>query len=118
MLPQPLFTHKRAPGNVGTTGDWLIMSLFAAIITAFLYTLSPAAATPVQAHNEPTTCSVSTSAATGNKIVFIYHIRDGEGVYTQQDGVSTRIYRGRNDTLSSGAVVVHISNGWIAICSG
>jgi hypothetical protein len=72
----------------------------------------------VQAHADPTTCSVTTNATTGYKTVFVGHIKDGDTVYLQQANKSRRIYRGHTYTNRSEAASVHSANGWTQICSG
>lgn len=108
---------KRAPGNMGTTGDGWTQLFFAAAIVAILMLL-PANVAPVQAHDAPTTCSVSTNDTTGYKIVFVAHIKDGDAVYSQQNGVSKRIYRGHTHTNRAEPVSVHSASGWTEVCAG
>ncbi len=85
----------------------------ALIIVAIIATSLPA-----QAHDAPTTCSVTTNATTGDKVVFVGHLRDGEAIYLQQAGKSKRIYRGHTYTNRTEAASVHSANGWTEICSG
>lgn len=87
------------------------------IIAALLATSLPAKAA-VQAHNAPTTCSVTTNATTGYKTVFVGHIKDGDTVYLQQANKSKQIFRGHTYTNRSEAASVHSANGWTQICSG
>lgn len=89
--------------------------LLIALVAMFL-SLMPAQ--PASAHNEPTTCSVTTNATTGYKLVFVGHIKDGDTVYLQQNGTSKRIYRGHTYTNRKEAASVHSANGWTKICSG
>lgn len=115
MLPQSFFSHKSAPGNTGTTGDGIGQLITALLIIACLLVYAP---TPAQAHSAPSACSVRTSPNTGYKIIFVGHIKDGESVYSQQDGASTMLSRGHTYTTSASPVTVYKSNGWVAICSG
>ncbi len=73
---------------------------------------------PAHAHNEATTCSVTTNATTGYKTVFVGHIKDGDSVYLQQANKSKRIYRGHTYTNRTETASVHSANGWTQICSG
>ncbi len=86
--------------------------------TAAALLLANAATAPAQAHNAPTTCSVSTDKTTKYKTIFVGHIRDGETVWLQQDNKSKQIWRGHTYTSSKSAASVHISNDWTKICSG
>ena len=110
MLTQNLLNRKRSPGDG-------LMLLFAAIVIAFLFSLSPATATPAVAHSEPSTCSISIDKATGSKNIFVGHVKDGEKLWLQQDGKSKRIYRGHTYTGSKGAASVHTDVGWVTVCS-
>lgn len=89
--------------------------LLIALVTMFL-SLMPAR--PAAGHSAASTCSVSKDATTGNKLVFVGHIKDGDTVYLQQNGMSKRIYRGHTYTNRKETASVHSANGWTKICSG
>lgn len=118
MLTQFHVSRKRTPGNMGTTGDGIAQQLlFAATIVVFL-SMFPANATPVEAHDAPTTCSVSINKTTKYKQIFVGHVRDGETVFYKQNGVEKQIYRGHTYTNRAETVSVTIGRGGTEICSG